>query len=239
MPRAALGEDTEIDAEFRAKDVNLADLRVDAPESRLDGVAHVQVTRTHRGTLTGRCDLTSWPGLIAGKPIPALDLEGTLDSDAAVAVMTNGRVHILEPGADTTMQYSIRLAPSSKGRSFLSRASPRLLSLAGCTPSRMVCVRKAQLKLVRATGPAMVIGVRRRTQGYTTCNSIRSVPHESTCSPKLRVGRSLPPGHFMCGRMTSKPPGKPFATSILLRTALSHEVVSWRILSATTTSNSI
>jgi translocation and assembly module TamB len=134
--RAALGEDTEMDVEFRAKDVNLADLRANAPESRLDGVAHAQVTRTHRGTLTARYDLTTWPGLIAGTPIPALDLKGSLDYDAEVAVVTNGQVHILEPGADTTIQYSIGPAAKSKRsvvsiESFTQVAEPsRLRSLA-------------------------------------------------------------------------------------------------------------
>ena len=113
--RAGLGEDMEIDAEFRAKDLNLAELRLNAPESRLDGVAHVQVTRTHRGSFFGRYDLTTWPGLIAGTPMPALGLEGSLNNDAAIGFMTNGRVHILEPGADTTIQYSTKPAPRSKG----------------------------------------------------------------------------------------------------------------------------
>ena len=112
--RAELGDDVQIDAELRAKDVNLADLRVNAPESRLDGVAHVQVTRTSRATITGRYDLSTWPGLISGTRLPAVDLEGSLSQDPAGAFTTNGHAHILEPGAATTIQYSARLLSKSE-----------------------------------------------------------------------------------------------------------------------------
>jgi translocation and assembly module TamB len=112
--RAALGEDVQLDAELRAKDVNLADLRVNAPESRLDGVAHLQVTRTSRATITGRYDLSTWPGLVSGTQLPAVDLEGSLSQDPAGAFTTNGHAHILEPGAATTVQYSARLVSKSK-----------------------------------------------------------------------------------------------------------------------------
>ncbi len=113
--RADLGDDTKIDAEIRAEKLNAADLRAGAPESRLDGVGHVQFTRTQRATISGRYDLTTWPGLISATPVPAIDLEGSLNQDPAGAFTTTGRAHVLEPGADTTVQYSAKLLPKSKG----------------------------------------------------------------------------------------------------------------------------
>lgn len=116
---AAIDEYAAIDAEIRAEDVDLAALLADAPESRLGGRAHVYVTRTRQGAITGHYDGSSSPGLIAGTQLPAIDLEGDLRQDPARALTTKGQARILEPGAHTTVDYSVTLS-SKRSESVVS-----------------------------------------------------------------------------------------------------------------------
>ena len=114
MGHAALGQAKVIDAELRAQHVNLADLRDNAPESGLDGVAHVKLMYSQWGAITGQYDLSTQPGVISGTQIPAFVLQGSLNPKPAQAFATNGHAQILEPGAATTIEYSVTLTPKSK-----------------------------------------------------------------------------------------------------------------------------
>jgi translocation and assembly module TamB len=118
--RAALDDNSEIDAEIRADDVNLAAILADAPESRLGVRANVMVVHPLQGEIAGQYDASTSLGFISGTELPALNLTGDVSQDPTGAVTTKGQAQILESGVRASVSYSAKLG---------SKASESIVSI--------------------------------------------------------------------------------------------------------------
>jgi translocation and assembly module TamB len=106
---AALDKDAQIEATLRAEHVDLEALLAGAPESRLGGNANVHLEHTRGAAWTGRYAGSSSEAVIAGTELPAINLDGNLHQEHSGSLSTNGQARILEPGAQTTINYSVML----------------------------------------------------------------------------------------------------------------------------------